>query len=98
MVNTTSKRKRKSHNNRTRLSRRIQKGGAPPLDLETVTITDEATYLKALNQILADHPLLEPNIDEIINKGMISDDIDRQLNSSQKNYSPGKWTIKNERL
>ena len=30
MVNTTSKRKRKSHNNRTRLSRRVKRGGAPP--------------------------------------------------------------------
>ena len=29
MINTTSKRKRKSHNNRTRLSRRVKRGGVP---------------------------------------------------------------------
>lgn len=60
----------------TRLSRRIQKGGVPPtVNLETVTITNEATYLEVLNKILADYNLLEPNIDKIIINGMIPTEI-----------------------
>ena len=81
MITIISKRTRKLHNNNnnsnmTRLSRRIQKGG---VNLQTVTITDEATYLEVLNKILADYNLLEPNIDKIINKGMIPDEIFDEL-------------------
>ena len=132
MVNTTSKRKRKSHNNRTRLSRRVKRGGvlgggifsmlsgllpsrdskqeseekkavtdkSKPEETETkpetkskdktavvtekaldkMSITNEANYLQVLNNTRALYNLTY----EIINTGVITEEIKKKLTAEQQ--------------
>ena len=83
MVNTTSKRKRKSHNNRTRLSRRVKRGGgwfswkSTPKEPIESTITNENQYLAIYNELKTAYTLT----DEEIKSGRFSatDDATRQI-------------------
>jgi hypothetical protein len=99
MVNTTSKIKRKSDYNRTRLSRRVKRGGAW---LNNDTILNETQYLKTYNLLKnAPYNLTDENINNgkfytvnDSNRQIILDLLDRLNKYKQKRLHVYKELLK----